>query len=191
MSQQKLLNDVVTALDSCNVSYMVTGSIASSLFGEPRSTHDIDLVVEFDRQHIDALLEYFPPPSYYLDRKAIANAISHSSMFNLLWVDEGVKVDFWLLTDSPFDGSRFDRRLSKSVWGVDVWIASPEDTILAKLRWADMSGGSEKQMTDAKRVLEVQRSEIDEDYIREWADELGLAQLWQELVESAEDIDTK
>lgn len=186
MSQQKLLSEVVAALNECGIPYMVTGSIASSLFGEPRATHDVDLVVELERRHVDELLRRFAEPDYFLQRSSMMEAISHGSMFNLLSIEDGDKVDFWLLTDDPFDSSRFDRRLSKTVMGVDVWISSPEDTILAKLRWAKKSGGSEKQMNDALRVFEVQRGVIDEDYVREWADSLNVANLWQQIQDAAD-----
>jgi hypothetical protein len=105
MSQPELLGRVVTVLDANHIAYMVTGSLASSLHGEPRASHDIDLVVALPSHAIDMLLQAFPPPSYYLSRESMVEAVQHRSMFNLLWVDEGDKVDFWLLTESPFDQS--------------------------------------------------------------------------------------
>ena len=79
-------------------------------------------------------------------------------MFNLLDVTEGEKIDFWLLTDEPFDRARFARRQRDEIDRVPVYVSSPEDTILAKLRWAKMCGGSEKQFTDARQVYEFQHA---------------------------------
>jgi hypothetical protein len=86
------------------------------------------------------------------------------------------KVDFWLLTEDPFDRSRFARRYHEEVLDMRIAVSSPEDTILMKLRWAKMSGGSEKQFTDAVRVYEVQHEKLDQQYLREWVLKLGVEQ---------------
>lgn len=174
MSQQELLAKVVRTLEQMDIEYMVTGSIASSLQGEPRSTHDIDVVVNLSRSKANALAEAFPPPDYYFDREAIIEAISAKGMANLIDTRSGDKADFWLLTETPFDLSRFARRYREELLGMHVPISSPEDTILMKLRWAKMSGGSEKQFIDAVRVYEVQYEKLDHEYLREWTVKLGI-----------------
>lgn len=140
MSQQELLKKVITILEETGIPYMVTGSIASSLQGEPRASHDIDIVVDISREVILSLLEAFPSPHYYLSRESIESAIFHKKMFNLIDIQEGDKVDFWLLTRDPFDESRFARRYQEEILGMRLYLSSPEDTILAKLRWAKLSG---------------------------------------------------
>ena len=127
-----------------NIHYMLTGSVASSLYGEPRSTHDIDVVVALTRSSARTLREAFPSTDFYLTEESIISAIDEKGMFNLIDATEGDKVDFRVLTDEPFDQSRFDRRRSEEVMGISVRVSSPEDTILAKLKWAKDSGGSEK-----------------------------------------------
>ena len=154
MSQQELLKTVACTLERLDIGYMVTGSIVSSLQGEPRSTHDIDIVVSLPPSKARALVAAFPPPVYYLDEDAVAEAIAAGGMVNLIDTESGDKVDFWLLTDDPFDRSRFARRCYEEVLGMRIAVSSPEDTILMKLRWAKMSGGSEKQFLDAVRVYE-------------------------------------
>lgn len=109
MSQQELLRKVIQALDSAGIEYMISGSMASSLQGEPRSTHDIDIVVAIERASARKLAEAFSPPDYYLDEQSIIEAIGGNGMFNLTDVNSGDKVDFWVLTDEPFDRSRFAR----------------------------------------------------------------------------------
>src|SRR5688572_7258863 len=101
MSQQKLLERVVGVLDSLGISYMITGSIASSILGEPRSTHDIDLVVQIPATKIGELLAAFPAPDFLLQDDVVRDAVRNQSMFNLLSLNDGDKVDFWLLTDEP------------------------------------------------------------------------------------------
>lgn len=186
MSQQELLKKVIATLDQSGIDYMITGSVASSLQGEPRSTHDIDVVVAIQETDIKGLVEAFAPPQYYLDAESIREAISHGSMFNLIDVAEGDKVDFWLLTNQPFDQSRFARKYAEEVMGMRLKVSSPEDTILAKLQWAMKSGGSEKQFTDALRVFEVQQGTLDLSYLNEWAVALAVEDLWNRLQDEAE-----
>jgi hypothetical protein len=172
---------VVQFLDTENIPFMLTGSWVSSMQGEPRASHDIDLVVQLDRSHVERLVSSFPAPKYYLSKTAIQEAIAKNGMFNLLEMDEGDKVDFWLLTNEPFDQSRFARRVFQVILGVQVCISSPEDTILAKLRWADLSGGSQRQFVDALRIYELQRGSLDEDYLTQWASTLEIIPLWHRL----------
>lgn len=167
----------------------IARSLASCLQGEPRATHDIDVVIEFDSQHTDDLIAIFPPPRFCLSRLSIEDAIQSAGMFNLLDVDGGEKVDFWLLTDDPFDESRFARRRTDKYADISVVVSSPEDTILAKLRWAEKSGGSEKQFGDALRIFEVQGSTMVIEYLEEWIERLGLQSWWKRLQVEAEIID--
>ena len=188
MSQQELLKKVVETLDQNDLDYMITGSVASSLQGEPRSTHDIDLVIAMQETGIENLVEAFSPPTYYLDAESIREAISDKSMFNLIDVAEGDKVDFWILTDQAFDQSRFSRKYAEEVLGMRLKVSSPEDTILAKLQWALKSGGSEKQHIDALRIFEVQYGNLDLDYLNKWAVALGIKEMWQDLQDEAKTI---
>lgn len=168
---------------------MLTGSIASSLQGEPRSTHDLDVVIAIEQQQVNALLAAFPRPDFYVDEGAAREAIRTDGMFNVLDVEGGDKVDFWMLTDSAFDRSRFARKVEEEVFGLRLKVSAPEDTILAKLSWSEQSGGSEKYYTDALRVYEVQAGgELDTKYIDEWARRLDVEPLWQRILAEAEDV---
>ncbi|RKX76897.1 MAG: hypothetical protein DRP87_10625 [Spirochaetes bacterium] len=186
MSQQELLKKVIQALDQAGIKYMLTGSIASSLQGEPRSTHDIDIVISIQKPEAKKLVEAFPPSCFYIDEESVVDAIDKKSMFNLIDVSAGGKVDFWILTYEPFDRTRFQRRIREEFMGLKMMVSSPEDTILAKLRWAKLSGGSEKQFTDALRVYEVQYGELDIDYLDQWVRKLNVESLWKRLLDEAE-----
>ena len=188
MSQQELLKRVVAVLDSAAVPYMLTGSTVSSLQGEPRASHDIDFVVECSEAAVPELTAAFPAPEFYFSDDAARDAIRRLSMFNLLHVDTGDKVDFWLLTPEPFDRSRFSRRISEEMFGASLWVSAPEDTILAKLRWCQMAGGSEKQFNDALRVYEVQMPQLNLEYLSRWVGELDINAEWQRLRDTA-DVD--
>lgn len=188
MSQQELLKTVVATLDRLGIDYMLTGSVVSSLQGEPRSTHDIDIVINLPGSKAHGLATAFPSPAYYLDEDALAEAISGKGMVNLIDTSSGDKVDFWLLTEDPFDRSRFSRRYREQLFGMHIAVSTPEDTILMKLRWSRLSGGSEKQFTDAVRIFEVQRGRLAEDYMKIWAEKLGLNEDYKRLREEAKTV---
>jgi hypothetical protein len=188
MLQPELLKKVLGLLNENNIDYMVTGSLVSSMQGEPRTTHDVDIVINITRSVIPSLIKAFPPPDYYISGSAIEEAIEHQSMFNLLDTTFGDKVDFWMLTGEPFDKSRFSRKREEKLLGLSMKVSSPEDTILMKLRWANLSGGSEKQFTDALRVYEVQYDNLDLDYIETWVATLGVRDIWSKLINEARPI---
>jgi hypothetical protein len=144
--------------------------------------------VSITHSAIPFLVKAFTPPDFYISETAIEDAIRHKSMFNLLDTTEGDKVDFWILTDDPFDQSRFARKYKEKVLGLLMKISTPEDSILMKLRWANLSGGSEKQFTDALRVYEVQFGNLDLAYIESWVNILLIKELWEKLKQDAQPI---
>lgn len=119
---------------------MLTGSIVSSIQGEPRLTHDIDIIVSCNVSILKQLGSHFSQQEFYFDDAAVRDAVASNGMFNVIEIASGDKIDFWLLTDSPFDESRFTRKTTIQLFGEPVWISTPEDTILAKLFWAKKSG---------------------------------------------------
>lgn len=185
MSQQELLKYVADALERAGIDYMVTGSIVSSLQGEPRLTHDIDILVAIRRDQIPQLEEAFPSPRFYLDPGAVEEALDRAGMFNVIDSVEGGKVDFWLISDNPFDRTRFERKYVETLFGAQVNMSRPEDTILAKLWWSRQSGGSEKSMQDAVRVFEVQTGFLDREYLESWAERLGVNDLLARVEQEA------
>ncbi len=174
MPQQELVRKVLGWLNENHIPYMVSGSVVSSIQGEPRLTHDIDIVVNVTAAIIPSLTGAFLPPRYYLSAQSIKDALLHQSMFNLIDTEGGDKIDFWILTNEPYDVERFSRRRDENLWGVKCKVSAPEDTVLMKLKWARISGGSDKQFTDALRVFELQYENLDMDYLQEWAARLGV-----------------
>ena len=175
MSQQALLTRIVEALEGAGIPYMLTGSLASSLQGQPRATHDIDLVVDIAASAVARVTRALSAPQVYLDEHAVSDATRRRTMFNLIDSSSGDKADFWLLTDDSYDRERFARRLRVEALGRELCVSTPEDTILMKLRWSAQSGGSEKQFNDAVGVYELQAGSLDERYLDEWALRLEVA----------------
>jgi len=188
MSQFKLLREVVEFLNRTHTPYMLTGSIVSSFQGEPRSTHDIDMMILFDKGNVYSLLNAFPPPTYYIDKDMVLEGIQSKKMFKLLNTMTGDKIDFYPLPDNEYELVRFKRKVQEEINELQVWITSPEDTIISKLRWCKLSNGSEKQFKDALNVFEVQFEILDLSYIQIWIEKLGLSDLFERLQKERQDL---
>ena len=143
----EVIRRVVAALDVAGVPYMITGSLASSLHGAPRSTQDIDIVVAPNRESLERLLSAFPESRYYVSRNSAFSALRESSMFNVIDHASGWKIDFIIRKAREFSQREFERRVEVSALGMSLYMARPEDVLLAKLEWAKRSG-SERQIED-------------------------------------------
>jgi len=181
VEQSEILKLVVARLEQAEISYMLTGSHASSIQGEPRFTHDLDIVIDLAPGETDRLLKLFPEERFYLDAGLLQAAVGRGGMANMIDSASGQKVDWCFLKDQEFDRSRFRRRQRVAYGDVNVSVSAPEDTILMKLRWARQSGGSERQLYDARRVREVQAGRLDLSYIESWLDPLEIRDLWERI----------
>ena len=168
---------VAERLASAGILYMVTGSVAASLYGPPRTTRDIDLVVEVSPKDVDRLYALFER-DFYVDRDSMRQAVEQCGIFNIIHHDSVVKVDLIVRKDAEYDLQALQRRRVLDIGERKVCVASPEDLILSKLVWAKESR-SEMQLRD---VREVARSvpDLDRGYLQTWAGRLGVAQLYRE-----------
>lgn len=170
--QHDLLAKVVAALNSAGIAHMVTGSFASTYHGEPRMTRDIDLVIDPDTTTVSLFVEQFEPGDFYIDDAVSATA--RRDMFNVIDIKTGWKVDLIIRKDRAFSTTEFGRRLPAVIGGVATYIASAEDSILSKLEWSKTSD-SDQQFRDVVAMIRIQRATLDFDYLKHWADELGVA----------------
>lgn len=180
MTFEHLLPRLATALQRAQVPYMLTGSVASSAHGAPRSTRDIDVVIAPTRPQLVALIRQFPGSDYYADEPQALDALDKRSQFNIIDFSTGWKVDFIIAEDSAYARTALARRQLMQLAGSAVYVASPEDVLIAKLRWAKL-GGSDRQLQDAAGVLSTQGSRLDSAYIDRWVRELGVEQQWDEI----------
>lgn len=171
------LQRVVEALGRAGAEHMVVGSFASTLHGKPRTTLDIDVVVRAGLDEIIRFVESLPASKWYADVGAAREAYQRRSMFNVIDMETGWKVDLIFLKPGAFAESEFSRRRPASLFGVRVDVASAEDTILSKLVWARDSG-SERQLDDVAGIVAATGDALDRDYIERWAEELGVRELW-------------
>jgi hypothetical protein len=177
----ELLELVVVTFERLRIPYLITGSVASMAYGEPRLTNDIDLVAGIESQHIAALVEAFPAPTFFLSDEAIRAAIAHQTQCNIIHPASGLKVDVIVRRDTPFDRSRFARaRTLRPTESYPAAFASAEDVIIKKMEYYK-EGGSEKHLRDITGMLTISGSEIDQHYIGEWADRLGLRSIWDSI----------
>lgn len=169
-----------------NIPYMLTGSIVSSYQGVLRSTHDIDLIISITKKDIPKIIKAFPKNYYYIDKRTINQAILNKDHFNIIDINEGDKIDFWMLSNSEFDKERFSRRQKVPLFNLEAYMSSPEDTILQKLYWLKLLGRSEKQYKDALGVFEIQYDNINISYLSLWSKKLKVEPLFRKLRQEAE-----
>jgi len=168
MDFQKLTVKIAEILDDLKIPYAITGGYAVSVWGHPRSTIDIDIVVELFETKIPNLAAALKSLSTfgYVDIQQMQDALRRKSEFNFIH-ESGIKVDFWIKSGEPFAKQELKRRRAKIIGGKKVYFVSPEDLILSKLIWHKKSG-SDYQLKDAESIIKRQKK-LDWKYIKKWA----------------------
>lgn len=180
MTEKELLIDTLRRLNRTGISYMLTGSMASNYWGIPRTTHDLDYVVQLPESSILRLIEAFQG-DFYIDEDAIRAACQPPYQFNAIDTRSPLKVDFWLLQPRPFERCMFKRRIKITLFGETAWLCTAEDVILHKLYWNTISP-SERQLGDAAGMVAVQSDALDVPYLNQWAAELNVVDVLQDLL---------
>ena len=179
MSIPAAILPVVRSFQQLNILYFVGGSIASSAYGMPRSTYDVDMVADMRPQHVAPFVAALEG-DYYVDRSAILDALVHQSSFNMLHHATGINIDIFASKGRPYDAEQFRRAQATTLPGAiePVYLASPEDVILNKLAWYELGNQvSDQQWRDVQGMLRVQGQALDYNYLRHWAAILGLSAL--------------
>lgn len=179
MTFAALIADVIRRLEAAAIPYMITGSVASSYYGEPRATRDLDVVIAPDASSLEDLVAGLTADGYYVDRDAARDAFRGRSQFNAIGSD-ALKVDFIIRKDRPFSVREFERRRPVYLLGNQSFVASVEDLIVAKLEWA-ATGPSELQLRDVAGILAISGDEIDRNYVSAWISALRLEDVWSKV----------
>lgn len=183
MEQPELLRYAFQALERLRVPYMLVGSLASTLYGEPRMTRDIDFVIDLTVLGVEALCAEFPSPEFYVSLPAARQVAAQGGQFNVIHPSSGNKIDLMIARRDAWGREQLARRRRKEVLeGTTGFVASPEDVILAKL-WYYQEGGSDKHLRDIAAMLQISGDVIDRNYIDRWAVQLELVEPWQAVVE--------
>ena len=170
MNERELLVDCLRRLNRTGVIYYLTGSMASNYWGIPRTTHDLDFVIQLPPSAVPNIVQAFSG-DYYLDEAAVRAAYQPPHQFNAIDTRSALKVDFWLPKPEPFDREMLRRRVAVTLFGEPAWIATAEDVLLHKLLWNRISP-SDRQLGDAAGVVAVQADALDKNYLRQWAQAL-------------------
>ena len=160
--------------------YIVSGSVASILYGEPRLTNDVDFVIFLRDADIARLQEVFPAPEFYLPPKeVIAAEIARPArgLFNVIHTDTGFKADFYLAGRDELNAWGFRHSRKMTYRGESITIAPPEYVILRKLEYF-REGGSDKHLRDIRSMLAVSGDQLDHPALQEWIQRQGLAAEW-------------
>jgi len=181
MEPSELLRITAEKLDELGIEYLVTGSMATIAYGEPRFTNDIDIAIRADGSTAAKLAEAFTEPEFYADAQAAMRAARDHEQFNVIHPSSGLKIDFMVVADDEFDRSRFARaRMLAVLDRADVRYAAPEDVILRKLQY-HRDGGSDKHLRDIRGILTLLGDGVDSAYIDSWVDRLGVQREWDGL----------
>jgi hypothetical protein len=177
LTPEEIVRRVIEALEVAGVPYMLTGSLASSYHGIPRTTQDIDVVIAPTAEQLGPLLREFAGPEYYVGTSAPREALARRGQFNVIHSPSGWKIDFIMRKKRPFSDKEFERRMSVDLFGATLFITSAEDALVSKLEWAKL-GESERQIEDAAGILSAQGEHLDRNYVEHWVSQLGLAEQW-------------
>ena len=173
--------ELASVFDALGIRYVVGGSVASSLYGIPRATQDVDLVADVRVSHVDPMVTALAE-RFYIDAEMIRDAIKHHSSFNVVHLATMFKADVFIMKGDPWSREEMTRARAEEVdvaeGKVSVRFASPEDTLLHKLVWYKMGNQvSDRQWGDILGVLNVQGDSLDQEYLDRWAPLLDVSNL--------------
>lgn len=182
---ENITRAVIDVLETEGIPYMLVGSFSSNMYGIARSTKDADFVVDVaDRtimprlfKALDHLLEFDPQASF----EGLTGSVRHEATARSF----PFRIEFFERANDPFAIARFERRVRhpSTVFGCEVWIPTPEDVVIQKLRWA-----REKDRADARDVIAVQGGALDHAHIQDWCQRLGILDRYQAVMASVPEI---
>ncbi|HLT47018.1 MAG TPA: hypothetical protein VK002_07305 [Rubricoccaceae bacterium] len=170
---------LVAAFERLGVDYFLAGSVASSAYGLPRTTLDVDLVADLRLEHVAPLVRLLED-DYYVSAPMIAEALAHRSSFNVIHLATMLKADVFVVKATAYDREAFRRARAqrRSSEALPFVLGTPEDIVLHKLLWYRMGDEvSERQWHDVLGVLKVQSEALDGPYLHRWAAALGVSDL--------------
>jgi hypothetical protein len=170
-----LARELHQIFESINIPYYVSEGVASSIHGEPRSTRDLDLVIQVQSSQIDLLVKTLESANFYCPAGAVEDLkIQRESMLNITHIETIANADIYIMNNSFFANSQMSRRkLIELESTPSLWLISPEDLILQKLLWGK-GNQSEKQWRDVLGIIKLQAENLDYIYLTEWAENLGI-----------------
>ena len=181
------LAPVVAAFDGLGVRHYIGGSVASTMHGAIRSTMDVDVVCDLRADQVEAFLAAFGA-DVYVSQAAVRQAVEKRSCFNVIHLPTAYKVDVFVSRGRPFDVAAMERAIPLPLAAgreTTVPVATPEDSIVAKLEWFRLGDEtSERQWQDVSRLVALHGDVLDLAYMRRMAESVGVADLLDRLLRS-------
>jgi len=177
VSAGNFLARLVALLEASEIPHMVTGSFASTFHGVARATQDLDVVVDPTGATLDTFLASLDPDVYYVDPDTARDALRRRSQFNVIDMTTGWKGDLIIRKARPFSIEELARRQPVELMGTQTYVATAEDSIVAKLEWAKQSD-STRQLRDVAGIVAMRANTLDTDYVERWVTALGLEAEW-------------
>jgi hypothetical protein len=176
-----VVSTIARVFDELGIRYLVGGSLASSIYGVPRATQDVDLVADFRPEVVQAVHDHLVD-DFYVDTDMMLDAIARRASFNVIHLATMFKADVFIMRGDAWSREEMSRARSEVFDGAEgpfsVRFASPEDTLLHKLIWYKLGNEiSDRQWGDIMGVLKVQAGELDDTYLDHWAPLLDVAHL--------------
>jgi len=184
MNLPEVMPRIAAALDRAGIAYMLSGSFASAYYGAPRSTQDIDLVIAATPSQLRSFVQSLPSDEYYVDLEAALEAHKHQSLFNVVDLATGWKIDLIIRKSRGYSQEEFARRRPVDFHGISLFVASAEDIILAKLEWSKLAQ-SHRQIEDVAAILRARFELLDHRYLEQWIDKLGVRKEWNDAQRAA------
>jgi hypothetical protein len=182
------LQPVAQVLEKLGVLYYVGGSVASMAHGEYRQTADVDIVAHLLPEHVKPLVAALES-EYYVDEAMIVDSLKYRRSFNVMHLDTMFKVDVFPLKGRPYDAEAAGRRQREVLEiqpPLEVYVASAEDILLAKLEWYRLGGGSsERQWRDILGICKMQFFDLDFEYLEKWSQEIKVGDLLERAFDEA------
>lgn len=179
---------VTEVLDRLAVPYVIGGSIASSIYGPPRATQDVDVVADLDEEHVSAFIAALQS-DFYLDEAAVREAVRRRWSFNVIHLLTTLKIDVFVAKQDAPTAQEFARRRPyrpEHAPDAELFVASPEDVVVQKLFWYRLGDHvSERQWLDALGVLKARGARLDVGYMRQLAGQMEVADLLQRILAQA------
>jgi len=174
--------DVGAQLDMLGVAWVIGGSIASSVHGEPRATQDVDIVVDLRVRHVKPLVKALGR-DYYVDADAVRDAVKTTGSFNAIHFASAIKADFFVAGEDEFEAARLASRQRVEMPGGVLYVDTAEHTMLRKLEWYRRGGEvSERQWRDVQAIARIQGDRLDRERLHRWAARLGVADLLERII---------
>lgn len=183
MLAANLIGLFAAPLEKAGLPYMITGAAAAILYGQPRTTNDLDVVIELKETDLPRLRAAFPEAEYYLPPDEIISVEirrARRGHLNALHHETGFKVDLYPLGRDALHLWGFPRRRAVSHAGLNFSFAPPEYVILRKLEYF-REGGSTKHLTDIRAMLAISGDAIDRTVLAEWVARLGVQAEWSRV----------